>query len=479
MKNAIYIGSRRELLWDDYLVDTEESTTVFKLHEPIQRECAISFDLPHKSDCVYNCVMQDGDIYRMYTPQSTGTSRQCLYSESKDGIHWEQPHLDYLKVEGMEHNSFLPIEFLPGFTGGLQGFRVFKDEHPDCKPEERYKAVSAIHERIQVFVGPDGIHFKQIGDLPITGVNQGSPFDSVNTLFYDQNTSKYKAYVRDYVSSSNPEDVWVRSVSMTESAELFPKQHSEWPRPKLLRYDTPNAWQMYINSILPYYRAPHMYIGFPSRYVERKKWTDNYDELCGYEDRLKRAGKNKNDRHGLAISDTMFMCSRDGLNWTRYPDAFVRPGPEHPYAWIYGGCYFSNGIIETKSAHPGCDNEISFFCGENRFFDENTTSQLWRYSIRMDGFASQSSVYPEANLYTKPFIFEGKDLFINFSTSAYGYMRFTIKDEDGKSISSCQTFGDSTDRRVRFDGDLSAFAGKPVTMQVNMVDADFYSFIFR
>ena len=27
--------------------------------------------------------------------------------------------------------------------------------------------------------------------------------------------------------------------------------------------------------------------------------------------------------------------------------------------------------------------------------------------------------------------------------------------------------------------DLSAFAGKPVTMQVNMVDADFYSFIFR
>ena len=34
MKNATFIGSRRELLWDDYLVDTARSTTVAKLHQP-------------------------------------------------------------------------------------------------------------------------------------------------------------------------------------------------------------------------------------------------------------------------------------------------------------------------------------------------------------------------------------------------------------------------------------------------------------
>ena len=236
---------------------------------------------------------------------------------------------------------------------------------------------------------------------------------------------------------------------------------------------------MYINSILPYYRADHMYVGFPARYVIRNEWTDNFDELCGREARLRRSGPDRTHRGGISVSDTMFMCSRDGLNWTRYPDAFIRPGPEHPYAWLYGSAFFSNGMIETKSAHPGCDNEISFFCSENRFFEKEIAPQLWRYTIRLDGFASQSAVYPEANLYTKPFIFEGKDLFINFSTSAYGFMQFTIKDADGNAISSCQTFGDSTDRRVRFDGDLSAFAGKPVTMKVNMIDADFYSFIFR
>jgi len=477
MNDAICIGSRRELLWDDYLVDTERSTTVSKLHEPIPRECALVLDHPLKFSCGYNFVMQDGDLYRMYTTQRD----KVFYSESTDGIHWEPVLLDEVKVEGYEHTSFLPIEYLSGCRHDVEGFRVFKDEHPDCKPEERYKAISCVECRLQCFGSPDGIHFKQMGTLPVTPVCPNTPYDSVNTLFYDKHTGNYKTFFRDYYTYTDPGSpngvTCIRAISVGESHELFPE--GGWPMGQFLEYNNPNIWHMYINSIMPYYRADHIYIGFPSRYIIHTEWTDNFDELCGREDRLRRAGPDKKHRLGLGISDTMFMCSRDGLNWTRYPDAFIRPGPEHPYAWVYGSCYFSNGIIETKSAHPGCENEISFFCAENRFFDEKVSPQLWRYSIRLDGFASQSSVYPEANLFTKPFIFEGKDLFINFSTSAYGYMRFTIKDEDGKSISSCQTFGDSTDRRVRFDGDLSAFAGKPVTMQLNMVDADFYSFIFR
>ena len=182
-------------------------------------------------------------------------------------------------------------------------------------------------------------------------------------------------------------------------------------------------------------------------------------------------------RYGLAISDTLFMTSRDGLNWKRYPEAFVRPGPEHPTNWMYGSVYFSNGLIETKSAHPGCDDELSFFCAENRWSDK--PAQIYRYTIRMDGFVSQFAPYPEANLVTKPFIFEGKDLYANFSTSAYGNMRFRLRDMDGNRIESCETFGDSTDRRIRFGGDVAAFAGKPVVLSVNMCDADLYSIIFR
>ncbi|MBO7404832.1 MAG: hypothetical protein J6V24_07700, partial [Clostridia bacterium] len=83
------------------------------------------------------------------------------------------------------------------------------------------------------------------------------------------------------------------------------------------------------------------------------------------------------------------------------------------------------------------------------------------------------------NLVTKPFVFEGRDLFVNFSTSAYGHLRFKLKDPDGGVITSTETFGDSTDRRVRFDGDVAQFAGRPVILSVNMFDADLYAIQFR
>jgi len=477
MKDAIHIGSRREVFWDNHLVDTERSTTVAKMHFPVQRECTTFTQAWAKGSCPYMCVLQDGNDYRMYTKHDKG----IVCSTSTDGIHWEQPNLGLIEFEGSKDNALASFTFDPEFDDcGFDGFRVFVDKNPACKPEERFKMVANMHERLQYFVSPDGFRFRHMGTLNIPASCPNTPFDSVNTLFFDTETGKYKAFVRDYYTYPTPETpsgvTCIRAISVTESDEIFPE--GGWPMAEFLEYNNPNVWQMYINSIMPYYRAPHIYIGFPSRYKVHEEWTENYDELCGSEERLIRAGENKNDRRGISISDTLFMCSRDALHWTRYPEAFVRPGPEHPTNWVYGSVYFSNGIVETASAHPGCDNEISFYCVENRWFPD-MPCQVYRYTIRLDGFVSQSAVYPESNLYTKPFIFEGKDMFINFATSAYGFMKFTITDEDGNSISSCPTFGDSTDRKVRFAGDLSAFAGKPVTMSVNMIDADLYSFIFR
>ena len=45
---------------------------------------------------------------------------------------------------------------------------------------------------------------------------------------------------------------------------------------------------------------------------------------------------------------------------------------------------------------------------------------------------------------------------------------------------SWEIFGDKVDRIVDFkDGDLAAFAGKPVTLEFDMSDADIYSFWFK
>ena len=56
-------------------------------------------------------------------------------------------------------------------------------------------------------------------------------------------------------------------------------------------------------------------------------------------------------------------------------------------------------------------------------------------------------------LVTKPLIFEGSELRLNFSTSAYGYIYVSVLDDNGNALSdgeSVEVFGDNIDRRVIF-----------------------------
>ena len=85
-------------------------------------------------------------------------------------------------------------------------------------------------------------------------------------------------------------------------------------------------------------------------------------------------------------------------------------------------------------------------------------------------------------LVTKPLIFEGKELHLNFSTSAYGYVYVSVLDEEGRELSSesFELYGDTVDRTVAFAdcGDFSEFAGKPVCLKFRMRDAKIFSFKF-
>ena len=55
-------------------------------------------------------------------------------------------------------------------------------------------------------------------------------------------------------------------------------------RGRLTRDDYP----LYTNVVQAYYRADHQFVGFPSRYVERKAWTPTFDQLASRERRLER-----------------------------------------------------------------------------------------------------------------------------------------------------------------------------------------------
>ena len=82
---------------------------------------------------------------------------------------------------------------------------------------------------------------------------------------------------------------------------------------------------------------------------------------------------------------------------------------------------------------------------------------------------------------TKPIVFSGNKLTVNFETSAAGSIRIELADKNGRTIDgyqSCELFGDSVDRTVHFQKKLSELAGKPVRIRFFMSDADVYSFRF-
>ena len=79
---------------------------------------------------------------------------------------------------------------------------------------------------------------------------------------------------------------------------------------------------------------------------------------------------------------------------------------------IYGDCYFAYGMIETPSDTEGADNEISMYAFEGKWTDllhdelEEESSyystRLYRYTIRIDGFAGYRAGWDGGSVVTKP-----------------------------------------------------------------------------
>ena len=100
----------------------------------------------------------------------------------------------------------------------------------------------------------------------------------------------------------------------------------------------------------------------------------------------------------------------------------------------------------------------------------------------MDGFYSWRADFEGGEVITKPLTFQGSELSLNFATSALGYLRIEILDQDGAPIEgydSGRLFGDSTARHCDFEKPLSDLEGKEIRFKISMKDCDFYSFKFN
>jgi hypothetical protein len=492
----IDIGSRRELFVDDFLIERLGGGAALRLHHPEPREIVLVLDAPWEGSgsSGYHSVFRDGDIYRMYykgwhigfdleRKKIRPVDSTLCYAESPDGIHWRKPSLGLVEYKGSKDNNIVMLDgkmLGRKITAGLTA--VIKDENPAASPDARYMAFTVSYtpspKGIVPFKSADGLHWVPMADKPV--ITNGA-FDNQNLAFWSPAEGKYRAYWRWFTHGDNntntPNPTGVRAIRTAVSTDYL-----HWEQEADVTYvDSPEE-ALYTTPIIPYARAPHILIGFPMRYIERDVPTSQ-QALPEPEHRALR--KSINPRYGTAITEGLFMASRDGVKFKRWNEAFLRPGIERPGTWNYGQQALSWPPVETKSALEGAPNELSFYAPESYW--TGNSSEVRRYTLRLDGFVSVKAPMQGGELITKPLRFAGRELSLNFSSSAAGEVRVEIQDSDGRplpgySLEDCPPiFGDTIARTVVWKAgrDVSPLAGKIVRLRFVLKDADVFSFKFQ
>jgi hypothetical protein len=449
------IGSRRQLFVDRHLIERTDGVRLV-LHQPQRHQPAIKAEYPWEQYGVsYMVTFRDGQKfrawYRVDPDQLERKPRRHMtaYAESEDGIGWHKPMLGIVEFAGSKENNLV-------WNGEAGNMAPFRDDNPKAKPGERYKAIVRSRD-VYALVSPDGLHWKLAQDQPIL---TEPPFDSHNIAFWDAQAAEYVVYTRGVrrdgplgqgMQSRFKSGVrWVRRATSQDFlnwSELEPIQTGDAPRE-----------EFYTNATIRYERAPDYLLMFPSRFASARKPKPDW-------------------KFGRGVNDIVLLSSRDGVQWDRtFMEAFIRPGLDDGN-WHERSLYMERGVLQTSPT------ELSLYCMQNWRLP---TVHIRRYSLRVDGFASAQAGYEAGTLLTKPLVFSGKQLFLNYATSAVGWLKVELQEADGTAIEGytlvdCpEILGDKVDAPVswRSRENVSQLAGRPVRIKFQLSDADLYALRF-
>ncbi len=449
------IGNRRELFVDNFLIDSLDSARL-ELHAPRPAEKVLTLQRPWEGIYSgYVTVIQDDDRYLMYyrgMPEARHTLdvEVTCFAQSEDGIHWTKPDLGLFEVGGSRKNNVILARHR-----ACHNFAPMLDTNPDAPPSERFKALGGTGKPgLVALVSPDGIHWKDVQKEPV--ITKGA-FDSQNVAFWSAAEKCYVCYFRIFKDGTR----WISRATS--------KDFRKWTEPVEMGLDGKPRQHLYTNQTFPYVRAPHIYLGTPTRFFPGRRVLS--DEI------LKEIGTPTEWNYHNDCADIVFTSTRGGADFKRtFLEAFIRPGRD-PRNWTSRASYAAHGI------HLTAPDELSIWVKHNSGY---STSHVRRYTMRVDGFVSVKAPYSGGRMTTKPFMFKGGRLTINYASSAGGGLRVEVQDASGEPIegfaeADCpEIIGDEIDRTVSWKGgsDVSSLASKPIRLRFVMRDADLYSMRF-
>ena len=388
----VFIGSRLELFVDDLLIEQLNGLRL-KLHTPVRQPKARS---PLPGDGAYFTVLKAGGKFQAYwrgrDPEYVNSKRwfqrrpelakfysdrtgfdlkrildgewfagnpgeHVRYGESSDGHEWKFPELGLFELGGTKQNNVV-LDDLPPL---LTNFTPFIDKNPNALAAERYKALGghpgyqkkrgSAGSGLHAFVSPDGVNWTLRNEVIPYPNGALHAFDSQNVAFWSEAEEQYICYFRSWRTKWGKQ----RTVSRTTSKDFL-----NWTMPVFVG---PNfqGEHLYTNQTHPYFRAPHIYIALPTRFMNTQ----------------------------AGITDILFMSSRAGAHRFERPfkGAFICPGLD-TRSWKGRANYVALNV------HPTGSSEMSIWHKNGH-----------RYTLRTDGFVSVAAGFSPGEMITKPFRF--------------------------------------------------------------------------
>lgn len=486
-QQPIDIGGRLELFVDHHLIDTMNNAKL-RLHQPADRGIVMNMDGPWEGNYsgYHSVVQHDGMFYyyhrgwhRLSGHVQGGTALWAFTAVttcrlSADGINWERPAFGLFEFDGSTDNNIIWENWSAdrgGFDGYSSFFNVSINTNPDAPASEKFIALSHTQNSESgvkdlghwaIFTSPDGVHWTMKPDFVLELQNS----DAGDAVFWDPNLGQYVANLRVYY---NPDTgAWggwnlaqprLRWVARSLSPDL-----TTWSTPVPFTFrDASGApaplEELYTFAGELYFRAPHLYIAMPDRFMaDRKAVGDWY-----------RGG----------VNDGVLVTSRDGITWDRtFMEAFIRPGLD-PRNWTSRAKYPAKGIVQTGP------EELSIYIYE--LIDHGPRDmRVRRMTLRLDGFASLNAGSDTGEMLTKPLVFSGNRLVLNHVTAGDGSIWVEVQDAVGNPIpgftlaDSQSLNGDNLEGIMSWTGgaDVSALAGQTVRLRFVLKDADIYTLRF-
>lgn len=428
------IGNRLELFVDDHLISETKGDVRRQMVRPEPKEVVFETGESWEGNTSgYYTVFRDGDLYRMIyrgwqhdAKMKAAHKEVTCYAESKDGIHWSKPKLGLFEWNGSKENNIVWL------GPGTHNFTAFRDQNPKAPTASRYKAfggVGSFGGGLVPFESSDCIHWKLTQNKPV--ITNGA-FDSQNLAFWDVDRNEYRAYWRYFGDG-------VRAIRTATSKDFI-----HWENEADLTYHvgTPTE-HLYTNAIQKYFRAPHLFIGFPTRYEPKSQQVE-----------------------------PILVTSRDGELFKRYPEAVIpRTAPKDR------NHNRSNYMVWGMFQLPGKPNEISVYGTENYY--ERTPGRVRRFVYRVDGFVALRGGADGGQVSTKPLRFTGQNLLLNYVVKSGGRLTVDAIDESGKVVGQSQPLeGDAVDAPVNWTQKPDLSKGT-IRLRLSITNADVYSLRFE